>query len=206
MTECAHIFEDRGREIKICRKCSYIHDSTKVFKNNAPQDTSDGYHTFEELYEHRMALFSVICNTYKDKAWKSKLHSDNTMYENFFIVGITTDEGNYTYHYRLEFWDRFQIKELKNAPEWDGHNPNDYTRLFTLVEEKPLSERVNSGDLVIPKGKHEADIYIVEAADKDSVLLVNGKQDLFFSQDTRNLDEFNKGFHLLVEEKYLNKE
>ena len=37
---------------------------------------SDGYHTFDELYFHRMILFSVICNTYKEKAWKSKLHDD----------------------------------------------------------------------------------------------------------------------------------
>ena len=25
---------------------------------------SDGYHTFEELYYHRMILFAVICNTH----------------------------------------------------------------------------------------------------------------------------------------------
>ena len=25
-------------------------------------DTSDGYHTFNELYRHRAILFSVICN------------------------------------------------------------------------------------------------------------------------------------------------
>ena len=206
MMECAHIFEDRGGSIKICRKCSYIHDATQVPKYNAPQDTSDGYHTFEELYEHRMALFSVICNTYKDKAWKSKLHSDGSMYDNYFIVGITTDEGDYTYHYHLDFWDRFQVKELEKAPEWDGHKPSDYTRLFTLVPEKPLIERVGVGDLVIPKGKLEANIYIVEAVDKDSVLLVNGKKDLFFSKDDENLEDFNKSFRLLVEEKYLHKE
>jgi hypothetical protein len=34
-------------------------------------DTSDGYHTFNELYYHRMILFSVICNQNKSKAWKS---------------------------------------------------------------------------------------------------------------------------------------
>ena len=204
--ECAHIFEDRGGSIKICRKCSYIHDATQVSKYNAPQDTSDGYHTFEELYEHRMALFSVICNTYRDKAWKSKLHSDGSMYDNYFIVGITTDEGDYTYHYHLDFWDRFQVKELEKAPEWDGHKPSDYTRLFTLVPEKPLIERVGVGDLVIPKGKFEANIYIVEAVDESSVLLVNGKKDLFFSKVDDNLEDFNKSFRLLVEEKYLHKE
>ena len=38
--------------------------------------TSDGYHTFDELYYHRTVLFAVICNTYCDKAWKSWLHAD----------------------------------------------------------------------------------------------------------------------------------
>ena len=35
------------------------------------RNISDGYHTFDELYYHRMVLFSIICNTYDDKAWKS---------------------------------------------------------------------------------------------------------------------------------------
>ena len=38
------------------------------------KDISDGYHTFDELYYHRMILFSIICNQNKDRAWKSKLH------------------------------------------------------------------------------------------------------------------------------------
>lgn len=25
-------------------------------------DLSDGYHTYNELYDHRMILFSIICN------------------------------------------------------------------------------------------------------------------------------------------------
>lgn len=98
-------------------------------------NVSDGYHTFNELYDHRAALFSVICNTYKERAWKSKLHHDGTMYEGYFIVGITTDEGDYSYHYKIDRWDWFNIKELDKAPEWDGHKPEDYTRLFSLVKD-----------------------------------------------------------------------
>ncbi len=94
---------------------------------------SDGYHTFDELYFHRMILFSVICNTYKEKAWKSKLHDDGTMYDNYFIVGITTPEGDYTYHYHLDYWNTFNVKELEKAPKWDGHKPEDITRLISLL-------------------------------------------------------------------------
>lgn len=94
---------------------------------------SDGYHTFDELYYHRMVLFAMLCNTYKQKAWKSLKHSDGTMFDNYFIVGITTPRGNYTYHYDDQYWDYFEVKELEYAPEWDGHKPSDIERLFTLL-------------------------------------------------------------------------
>lgn len=96
-------------------------------------NTSDGYHTFNELYYHRMILFSVICNQNEDKAWKSWLHDDGTMFDDYFIVGIETDEGHYTYHYHKSEWDYFKVKELEFAPEWDGHKPEDITRLLTLI-------------------------------------------------------------------------
>ena len=96
-------------------------------------ETSDGYHTFNELYHHRMVLFSIICNTNKDKAFKSKLHADGTMFDDYFIVGVETPQGYYTYHYHMDNWDRFQAKELERAPEWDGHQPCDIERLLTLA-------------------------------------------------------------------------
>jgi hypothetical protein len=81
-----------------------------------------------------MILFSVICNQNLDKAWKSTLHADGTMYDDYFIVGITTKEGDYTYHYHMDNWRYFfNVKELATAPEWDGHKPEDITRLLTLV-------------------------------------------------------------------------
>jgi len=96
---------------------------------------SDGYHTFEELYYHRTILFSIICRQNKKMAWRSKLHADGSMFENFFIAGITTAAGDYTYHCEIKYWELFNyIKELPNALEWDGHKPEDITRLFFLYE------------------------------------------------------------------------
>ena len=87
--------------------------------------TSDGYHTFDELYEHRTVLFSVICNSHTDLAWKSRHHHDGTMFDDMFIVGIQTPAGPCTYHCENRYWDLFHVKELNNAPEWDGHTPED---------------------------------------------------------------------------------
>lgn len=86
----------------------------------------DGYHTFNELYHHRAVLFSVICNMFPEKAWKSKLHDTGDMFDGMFIVGIETAQGQATYHYDIEpYWDMFKVKELEKAPKWDGHTPSD---------------------------------------------------------------------------------
>ena len=95
-------------------------------------DLSDGYHTFNELYHHRALLFASICNTNKDIAWKSKQHDDGTMYDGMFIVGISTPEGQATYHYDIDpYWDMFKVQELDKAPKFDGHTPEDaINRIF----------------------------------------------------------------------------
>ena len=87
-------------------------------------ETSDGYHTFNELYHHRAVLFSVIVKAFQEKAWKARLHHDGTMYDGMFIVGIDTPEGQASYHYDIDpYWDMFECRELERAPEWDGHTP-----------------------------------------------------------------------------------
>lgn len=86
--------------------------------------TSDGYHTFDELYDHRAKLFSVIVRDYRGRAWKSLLHHDGTMYDGMFIVGIETPDGQATYHYDVDpYWSMFDCEVLERAPEWDGHTP-----------------------------------------------------------------------------------
>ena len=97
------------------------------------KDISDGWHTFKELYYHRMILFLTIQKAHLNKSWKSKQHSDGTMFDDCFIVGVETPEGQYTYHYKKEYWELFKdIQELEFAPEYDGHLPKDITRLLSL--------------------------------------------------------------------------
>ena len=103
-----------------------IEDAIALLREQEPitGETSDGYHTFNELYHHRAVLFSVIVANYPDRAWKSKKHHDGTMYDNMFIVGIDTPDGQATYHYDVDpYWDMFKCRVLDNAPEWDGHTP-----------------------------------------------------------------------------------
>lgn len=95
---------------------------------------SDGYHTFEDLYKQRLYLTAALCNTWKDISWKSKKHADGKecFGGGWFIVGIDTPEGQYTYHYRMKHWDLFDIPELETGKEWDGHNSKHVKRLLSL--------------------------------------------------------------------------
>ena len=101
---------------------------------------SDGHHTFDELYEHRHMLFLTLCNWLTNStcsqgflndfvAWCSKLHSDGTMFEGQFIMGIFSEKGNQiTYHLPIRLWEeavRCTSEVLEKAPEWDGHTSND---------------------------------------------------------------------------------
>lgn len=40
------------------------------------KDISDGWHTFGELYHHRMILTKIIASTYPESAWKSRQHHE----------------------------------------------------------------------------------------------------------------------------------
>lgn len=96
---------------------------------------SDGYHTFEDLYEQRVYLFAALCNTYPTLSWKSKKHHDGKIPfgdPNWFIVGIDTPEGQYTYHYEMKYWYMFRIPAIPKGKKWDGHTSKDVMRVLSL--------------------------------------------------------------------------
>lgn len=103
------------------------------------RDVSDGYHTFDELYQHRMALTAALCRaTIPAWSWRSKQHhpDGDPMFEGFFIVGIELPTGVVTYHYKLKHWDVFNdVREIEHAPKWDGHTPAEcVTRLINWAK------------------------------------------------------------------------
>lgn len=112
-------------------------------------EASDGYHTFGELYEHRVALYIAICKRvrsgdlvrrvdghgYENPVWRSRLHADGSSFDGWFILGIRKEPGKQiTYHLPMERWSDTSFAEtLEKAPEWDGHTPDDVLqRLKTL--------------------------------------------------------------------------
>ena len=98
-------------------------------------ELSDGYHTFNSLYEQRMYLFATIVNQNKDKAWKSYKHEDGELCfgGGWFIVGVDTPNGSYTYHYENKYYDLFECEELECGKHWDGHTDKDVDRVLSLA-------------------------------------------------------------------------
>lgn len=93
---------------------------------------SDGYHTMDELYEHRIALFIALCKLIEEedqkhagpnRVWRSKLHADGSSYDGWFIMGINKEKGNQiSYHLPIRAWELTNFADtFHNAPEWDGH-------------------------------------------------------------------------------------
>ena len=96
------------------------------------ENTSDGYHTFRELYDHRRALTAALMLLAESEGfcttWRSRAHhpDDTPCYEGYFIVGMNIGGGVITYHYANQYWDDFKhIPELPHAPKWDGEGPSD---------------------------------------------------------------------------------
>lgn len=99
-------------------------------------EASDGYHTFDELYDHRIELFIALCKQVRlwnesdpKEVWRSRSHhaGGEPMYDGWFVMGIEKKHGSQiSYHLPLSRWDETDFAEtLDNAPEWDGHTPQD---------------------------------------------------------------------------------
>ena len=113
-------------------------------------DLSDGFHTFRQLYYQRMMLFAAIVKQNRDKAWKSLRHEDGELCfgGGWFIVGIDTPEGSYTYHYEDNYFSLFDCEELEYGKHWDGHTEKDVTRLLSLpsAPERKTGKWIYDGD------------------------------------------------------------
>lgn len=123
------------------------------------KNISDKWHTFQDLYDHRMAFNIALCHairqihiyeraahfeecvtgedfraeTYCYKSWKHYDNDNDPMFEGSFIVVIESPAGQISYHYKAEHWDKFKISERIEANLYDGHTPED-----TMIRLKEL--------------------------------------------------------------------
>lgn len=110
-----------------------INERMKKLQDPVRAQVSDGYHTFEELYDHRIRLYLCLCKNLtlhrnSKMVWCSTHHSDGSHWEGWFILGINYLPGQQiTYHLPLKYWDEVAAfaKRLDKSPDWDGHTPEE---------------------------------------------------------------------------------
>lgn len=105
--------------------------------DNDEVDISDGYHTFAELYDHRITLYIALARIIEREIegveriiWRSKYHSNGELCFGTgtqFVLGIGTETGKQiTYHIPIERWNETGFAEtFERAPEWDKHTSAD---------------------------------------------------------------------------------
>lgn len=118
-------------------------DGTEIPTACDTGEVSDGYHTFDELYQFRMlynaALFNQLAildyafdtpqgtSQHFFNVHKSKRHHDGEepFGGGWFIVMAMLPSGQISNHYPLEDWDKFRVPVQERADRWDGHTPAD---------------------------------------------------------------------------------
>jgi len=109
------------------------------------EDTSDGYHTFKELYEFRLLYNAHLFNEWaaqgKYDVHKSQRHNDGELCfgrDDYFVVVATLPTGQISNHYPMTDWDLFKCEAVEKAKaQWDGHTSQDVAdRLRALFSSK----------------------------------------------------------------------
>lgn len=109
------------------------------------ESVSDGYHTMDELYEHRIRLYLALIKIYDNyitplschvRCWKSRKHDDGSSYDGWFILGMSMqrpkwkaeeepEKWDISYHIPDKYWHLANVIELPKALPYDGYTSND---------------------------------------------------------------------------------
>ena len=122
-----------------------LHKNGDLQVYNNMGEVSDGYYTFNDLYEFRKLYNAAFFNTlYKQsqvvgagyagtRVHKSWRHSNDRYCfgGGWFIVMAYLNGKQISNHYEAKDWDLFKCEERERADEWDGHTPADVVQRLT---------------------------------------------------------------------------
>ncbi len=110
-------------------------------ENKITGETSDGYHTFNELYDHRCLLWINYCLTNPQGTYLVHDHFDG-----WFLLGKETIVGQISYHCPNKYIDLVMSIDQRH-PEFDGHTSQDVIeRLIKLTTSRNIRSPIaNNG-------------------------------------------------------------
>ena len=117
----------------------HLSTTTESKEAEIDENTSDWYHTFKELYEHRISLFIALIKCNPQISWRANNNDDWTNREWRFVAGMHLNSWDISYHLptdkRTEL-DNLGIATTLNAPKRDGYTAKDVVeRLDKFVPE-----------------------------------------------------------------------
>lgn len=102
-----------------------VSGETHVFNVESLKDVSDGYHTIDELYQHRILLFLLFCKTSPYVSYY-KEDPNTPDWVILYLYPYPYKSFQISYHvpkvYLPEI-EKFAVKDPDHV--WDGHTSND---------------------------------------------------------------------------------
>ena len=125
--------------VRGCTVSELITPNGRIAIDCEPGQVSDGYHTFDELYEHRCLLF-VSLSYWVPGIFKTRKNDKGEEWQGWFIAGLNTPWGQITYHLPDSMWDMIETDyELERNDQYDGHTSKDVAeRLHKMLEARWL--------------------------------------------------------------------
>lgn len=115
-------------------------------------NTSDGHHTFNELYAFRLHFNAALFNEWASRGLyqvhKATRHhnGDPCFGGGWFIVVAMLPTGQISNHYKMEYWDQFSIPAHEKVLfPYDGHTGTD--TLNRLAALSPVEPTTNSAQI-----------------------------------------------------------
>lgn len=171
-----------------------IEEINEAIKSLHPNEgkVSDGYHTFDELYDFRRAYNAALVNTHIYPCIKSRRHNDGELCfgGGWFIVQMNLPTGQISNHYEDKYWGEFDCKEQERAEPWDGHTESDVlSRLTELNKDSyrmPLSQRLTDEE------REKMRKLYIDANDKLKICL----NAMSYNQISELDNEYKKGINM----------
>ena len=190
-----HPIERKGGRVNSCILRGQLFDKSErdVWNTRAERktlgkvtgETSDGYHTFNELYDHRCLLWINLCLEHKDECYLVENH-----FEGWFLLGMESLLGQMSYHCPNKFI--HLVKQIpRKHPEYDGHKSMD-------VLDRLLIRASLSSKFAPPTEKNTPENFII-ANGTDSPKVINKYKERLPLPDGINLDPDNTPEKKLVE-------
>ena len=105
-------------------------ETVKITQSDNTGQISDGYHTFDELYDHRCLLWINLCLLQHPKI----TYLVENHFDGWFLLGVETAFGQISYHCPNKYLSLCKVIE-RRQPEFDGHTSQDVIdRIYKLAE------------------------------------------------------------------------